>query len=64
MRKNDDRTSAYLDDSNGNRKSNNSVLEGSLLNNIVLREKIVLREAISDHTYRKILRKESNKYQQ
>ena len=64
MRKNDDRISTYLDDSNGKRKSNNSVREGSLLHNIYGMKKIVLRKAISDHTYRKILRKESNKYQQ
>ena len=41
MKKNDDRISAYLDDSDSNRKSNKSVLEGSLLHNIHGKKEVV-----------------------
>ena len=65
LKKNDDRISAYFDDdSNGNCKSDKSVLEVSLLHNICGEKIFVQREAISDHTYRKILGKEIQKYQQ
>ena len=63
MKKNDDRISAYLDDSSSNSKSNKSVLEGSLLHNIHGKKEVVQTEAISNHAYRKILGKQSSKYQ-